>query len=310
MAFGLHSSPQRAKNNPDMSGFYERLGLSPLSQREEIQKAYHRGLARLVKKHRKAEASGADTAAIEAERNSLVEAHDVLADPNRRRSYDHFLSLESDTLEEGAEAFWAQIRDGMVEPGTAAALEVVRALTSLPLGDAPENAPQVETVPPPPDFNEVVDVISFESELEASREPEPEKMVIGAGVPAGAENAQTFNTELGFTFDRPEPVMATPLGNGKSLSLREIGALIEANGYDGRLLAAVRQARGLSMEAVADATKISTRYVQAIETNAFDRLPSAIFVRGYLKEIARVLELEPEALTEGYLGLYQRQRGA
>ena len=44
------------------------------------------------------------------------------------------------------------------------------------------------------------------------------------------------------------------------------------------------------MESVASATNISTRYVQALETNAYDRLPSAIFVRGYLKEIARVLE--------------------
>ena len=93
-----------------MSGFYERLGLPPQANHEEIQSAYHRGLAKLVKKHRKAEASGADTAAIEAERFALVEAHQVLSDPRRRRSYDQFLSLESETLRR-------MPRDSEADPG-------------------------------------------------------------------------------------------------------------------------------------------------------------------------------------------------
>jgi hypothetical protein len=294
-----------------MSGFYQRLGLSLDSQREEIQEAYHRGLARLVKKHRKAAASGADTAAIEAERHALVEAHEVLADPNRRRSYDRFLKLENENLEQDAEAFWGQVSESMVEPGTAAALDVVRALTHLPLGGTsaspnPVASPAVDSVSAPVRTTSEPDGIQPDLEVEAL--PVTEKMVIGTGDRPDVESARTFNTEMDLRFDFNEA--SRSVGNGQALSLQELGALIEANGYDGRLLAAVRQARGLTMEAVAEATKISTRYVQALETNAFDRLPSAIFVRGYLKEIARVLELEPEALTEGYLGLYQRQRGA
>jgi hypothetical protein len=297
-----------------MSGFYQRLGLSPDSQREDIQQAYHRGLARLVKKHRKAAVSGADTAAIEAERHALVEAHEVLADPNRRRSYDHFLALENDDLEQDADAFWNQVRESMVEPGTAAALNVVRALTHLPLGEtspvaipAAILAEAAGTLTPAP-VEQQLDPGAIQPALEKEPVPEPEKMVIGTGERPNVESVRTFNTEMDLRFDFD--ASSEPSGSGQALSLQQLGALIETHGYDGRLLAAVRQARGLTMEAVADATKISTRYVQALETNAFDRLPSAIFVRGYLKEIARVLELEPEALAEGYLGLYQRQRGA
>ncbi len=294
-----------------MSGFYQRLGLSLESQREDIQQAYHRGLARLVKKHRKAAASGADTAAIEAERHALVEAHEVLADPNRRRSYDRFLKLENEHLEQDAEAFWDQVSESMVEPGTAAALDVVRALTHLPLGGTKSSpnrieSPAVDSASAPTESPSDSDAIQPALEVEAL--PASEKMVIGTGEQPDVESVRTFNTEMDLRFEFDEA--PRPVGNGQTLSLQELGALIEAHGYDGRLLAAVRQARGLTMESVADATKISTRYVQALETNAFDRLPSAIFVRGYLKEIARVLELEPEALTEGYLGLYQRQRGA
>ena len=296
-----------------MSGFYERLGLSPQANHEEIQSAYHRGLARLVEKHRKAEASGADTAAIEAERHALLEAHGVLSDPKRRRSYDQFLSLESDQLATDTEGFWKQIQEGMVEPGAAAALEVVRSLTGLPVG---QSEPQVvPELPPAPDFATPTAPPVQAEAPEPTRAPaqpvladEPQ-LVIGHSAPAAAAEAKTFNTESLLGFERPvntEP----PEVQTRSLSPRDLGVLIEQHGYDGRLLAAVRQARGLSMESVASATNISTRYVQALETNAYDRLPSAIFVRGYLKEIARVLELEVDALTEGYLGLYQRQRGA
>ncbi|MEC7242317.1 MAG: helix-turn-helix domain-containing protein [Myxococcota bacterium] len=296
-----------------MSGFYERLGLSPQSNHEEIQSAYHRGLARLVKKHRKAEASGADTAAIEAERHALVEAHGVLSDPRRRRSYDQFLSLESEQLATDSEGFWKQIQEGMVEPGAAAALEVVRSLTSLPVGQSkPEVAPEL---PPAPDFvthaappvqADLSDPPSMPAKSVPSEEPQ---LVIGRSTPASAADAKTLNTEASIGFERPVNTELREV-QAAALSPRDLGALIEQHGYDGRLLAAVRQARGLTMESVASATNISTRYVQALETNAYDRLPSAIFVRGYLKEIARVLELEVDALTEGYLGLYQRQRGA
>ena len=296
-----------------MSGFYERLGLSPQSNHEEIQSAYHRGLARLVKKHRKAEASGADTAAIEAERHALVEAHGVLSDPRRRRSYDQFLSLESEQLATDSEGFWKQIQEGMVEPGAAAALEVVRSLTSLPVGQSqPEVAPEL---PPAPDFvthsaPPVQADLSEPPSMPTSSAPAEEpQLVIGRSTPASAADAKTLNTEGSLGFERPVNTELREV-QAPALSPRDLGALIEQHGYDGRLLAAVRQARGLTMESVASATNISTRYVQALETNAYDRLPSAIFVRGYLKEIARVLELEVDALTEGYLGLYQRQRGA
>ena len=78
---------------------------------------------------------------------------------------------------------------------------------------------------------------------------------------------------------------------------------------DGRFLAAVRQAQGVRIEEVAEATKISTRYIEAIETNAFERLPSAIFVKGYLREIAGVLNLDADEVVEGFLALFSRQRG-
>ena len=63
------------------------------------------------------------------------------------------------------------------------------------------------------------------------------------------------------------------------------------------------------MEQVSEETKIAVRYLEAIEANEVDRLPAAVFVRGYLREIASVLEIEEGALLEGYMALYAQQRG-
>ncbi|TVQ89012.1 MAG: helix-turn-helix domain-containing protein [Deltaproteobacteria bacterium] len=76
---------------------------------------------------------------------------------------------------------------------------------------------------------------------------------------------------------------------------------IEEHGWSGALIRAVREARGLSLRDVGDATKISARYLEAIEADDFGQLPSSTFVKGYLREIARLLDLAESELIAGYL---------
>ena len=51
------------------------------------------------------------------------------------------------------------------------------------------------------------------------------------------------------------------------------------------------------------------RYIHAIESNDFDALPAETFVRGYVKELARALEIHEVDVVEGYLALYRQHRG-
>ncbi|HAG10097.1 MAG TPA: hypothetical protein DCK76_01585 [Desulfotomaculum sp.] len=53
-----------------------------------------------------------------------------------------------------------------------------------------------------------------------------------------------------------------------------------------------REARGLSLEDVARQTKISLRYIKAIEDNSFDVLPGGVYTRGFLRSYARLLDLD------------------
>jgi hypothetical protein len=81
-------------------------------------------------------------------------------------------------------------------------------------------------------------------------------------------------------------------------------------GYDGRFLRGVREHRGMTIESVSEATKISVRYLRAIEENAYDSLPASTFVRGYIREFARVLTLPaPDAAVDGFMALFSHHRG-
>ena len=64
----------------------------------------------------------------------------------------------------------------------------------------------------------------------------------------------------------------------------------------GARLASARAAAGLTVEDVAAQMRISLRQVQAIEADRYDELPGAVFVRGFVKNYARLLQLDPTPL--------------
>ena len=64
----------------------------------------------------------------------------------------------------------------------------------------------------------------------------------------------------------------------------------------GMLLLAAREARGLSVEAVAQQLKLSLRQVRALETDDFTLLPGRTFVRGFVRNYARLVALDPEVV--------------
>ena len=64
----------------------------------------------------------------------------------------------------------------------------------------------------------------------------------------------------------------------------------------GELLRRARQARGLTLEEVARDTRISFRYLEALENENFGLLPAPVYARGFLRTYARYLGLEPANL--------------
>ncbi|MBS2031093.1 MAG: helix-turn-helix domain-containing protein [Deltaproteobacteria bacterium] len=62
----------------------------------------------------------------------------------------------------------------------------------------------------------------------------------------------------------------------------------------GRYLARQRELRGLTLQAVADQTKLSLGQLKALEADDFSRLPERVFVIGAVKAYARCVGLSVE----------------
>jgi len=73
-----------------------------------------------------------------------------------------------------------------------------------------------------------------------------------------------------------------------------------ARGNFGERLKRERELREVSMEELTKATRISTRFVEALENEDWDKLPGGVFGHGFVRTIARYLGLNEEALLSEY----------
>lgn len=62
-----------------------------------------------------------------------------------------------------------------------------------------------------------------------------------------------------------------------------------------------RELREISLREIADVTKISIRYLEALEQDRFDVLPAPVFAKGFLREYARYVGLDPDEVVNSYL---------
>lgn len=69
----------------------------------------------------------------------------------------------------------------------------------------------------------------------------------------------------------------------------------------GEKLQREREMRGVTLEEIAEATKIGTRNLRALETNDFDKLPGGIFNKGFVRAYARYLGIDEEQAVADYL---------
>jgi cytoskeletal protein RodZ len=71
--------------------------------------------------------------------------------------------------------------------------------------------------------------------------------------------------------------------------------------FFGEKLRQQRELRGISLRDISEATKISVRFLQALETDRIDILPGGIFRRSFVREYARFVGLDPERMVSEFL---------
>lgn len=76
----------------------------------------------------------------------------------------------------------------------------------------------------------------------------------------------------------------------------------------GRILAQARKEKGLSVADVARSLRLSVRQIEAIDADDFDKLPGKTFLRGFIRNYAKLLQIDPEPLLQGRLAAAPQQR--
>lgn len=62
----------------------------------------------------------------------------------------------------------------------------------------------------------------------------------------------------------------------------------------------VRRKRGISLEQIAEETKIGVRTLRAIEDGNFDKLPGGIYNTSYIRQYARAIDFDEQELLTWY----------
>jgi len=62
-----------------------------------------------------------------------------------------------------------------------------------------------------------------------------------------------------------------------------------------------RELREISLREISETTKISLRYLEALERNEFGRLPGGVFNKGFVRAYAEYIGVDPETMVNAYL---------
>ncbi len=153
----------------------------------------------------------------------------------------------------------------------------------VPEPSAPERA-EAHSAPVMNDAHNAVTVPSMQAQRDAPRPVSMEASAMEASATQPPDAAM------------PGPSGAAPASTG---------GLPEGD-IDGAAVRALREARGLTLEQLADATKIRKPYLKAIEEQDLQNLPARVYLRGFLTQIGRVLRVDRARLADGYVACVEK----
>ena len=167
--------------------------------------------------------------------------------------------------------------------------KVHRAVTKTLEDLESRQAEDVQEIEPPPDPGpaEVLELDTPDSEVEMFAEPPP---AIPADPPEAAAPAEAPESNApawpGPPPDRP--------------ALPDHPPPEDQAGNPGAELRTLRRDRGMSLRELSLRTKIGVKYLSALEQMDKSTLPRPVYLRGYLREVARVFEVDEARLIERY----------
>jgi curved DNA-binding protein CbpA len=284
----------------EQTNYYEILEVTPDAAATEIHKAYQRARQTYSQDNPALYSMFSPDEARELLR-LIDEAYNVLGNQATRKSYDESLSSGR-----GASS-------GKGAPGTSSASP------NSPPPLLQQQKPHHVSTPMSAAYSQAPATLSMTPASrpaapysESNRSPNTPPPVSVQGT------SSSFNPDStdDFSVKRRELQRASvPTGQGRtSLSTFKLDDSFEAEisaatEFDGGFIQRVRLYKNISIDKMSESTRISRSYLMAVETNDYKSLPAAVFVRGFVVQVARQLGLDDSKVASSYMKLFKAGGG-
>jgi hypothetical protein len=213
----------------------------------------------------------------------VEEAYQVLSNSERRREYDRF---------------YGQISSNSTSP-----------ISPPPFTQHTAPAPVSETAKIF-SIDRTAPMESFSANENPLEPPRTDiRPAIGSPASMASQPPSAFQLNEAAPSHASTHLSASPSQNGAKASKAVADLekeIAEQTDWSGAFIRHVREVRGVSIEEVTQATKITKAYILAIEEENYSKLPAAVFIRGFVSQLARLLKLPAQNVSAGYMARLQR----
>jgi len=147
---------------------------------------------------------------------------------------------------------------------------------------------------------------AYSTLMDEKRRSRYDQSLIERGILEKATQYQGDRIRLGLMYDAKRAAANTALRTRDRLKpivssnpvIQEILANDVLSGSD---LKKIRDELGISLEEISELVKVRIVYLHAIEDDQFEKTPSRIFLKGFLRAYAQCIGLDAETVTSRYL---------
>lgn len=264
----------------DLTDYYLILDLKPDASPSDIREAYLRSKA-TYQKDNVALYTLIDTGEREDMLRRIEEAYQVLSNPERRREYDKFYGQIAVNPTASA-----------LNPSSAKVISIDRTapMESFGSNEDPLSPPRTDIRP----------AVVTHTSMASPQTP-------SAFQPAHSESRSHAQPPSHPPISTPSSMNGASTARPTSKATEELEKEIaEQTEWSGAFIRKVREGRGVSIEEVTQATKITKAYILAIEEENYAKLPAAVFIRGFVSQLARILRLPHQQVSASYMSRLQR----
>jgi len=280
--------------------YYELLELQRSAPAEEVRSALARALEACAPESVALYAL-ADDEQAEALRRRLHEAARVLLDPAARAGYDRMLGLDAEPPA-GEAALWAEDEE------EDAAAEAAAPPEDISTGPYPRTEPaQLASAAPGAPVQTAQASLGLETlpPRWPARPPWRTQLQRPPGLPAPAPGLPPEGAPGPVPRAPPDREAATeaPVPPVERPRMPDLPPDVE---FNGELLRQVREAQGLTLQQLAERTRIGRLHLERVEADRYADLPPSVYLRGILMNLARELKLDATRVSKSYLQLAAR----